>query len=158
MTTTYDTATYLEEVYAALLALLTNATFAAGVTLKRIQRATVVPDTVPVVDQPALILIEGPLHAEQKDAFALAKWTFTALAVIYVRADGAATGQNPLPITTANYIIWGIKNAFNTAPPYGKQTLGGLVHHAWIEGEVLPEVSSEQMIITVPIYMLAGPV
>jgi hypothetical protein len=55
-------------------------------------------------------------------------------------------------------LIWGIRKAFETTPPYEKQTLGGLVVHAWIDGEVLPEVTSEQILITVPIYMIAGPV
>jgi hypothetical protein len=159
MSTAFTDPTYLEEVYAALATLLAGATFAAGVTLKSVRRAFMVPDSVPPADQPALILVQGSLPVEQKDLFSVAKWTFTAVAVIYVRAEGTAPpDQDPLSVTQANYLIWGIKNVFETKPPYQKQTLGGLVYHAWIEGEVFPNVTSEQILITVPIYMLAGPV
>jgi len=156
---TFDDPTYLEQVYAALFALLQGATFAAGVTLKTSMRAFMVPDQVAPEDMPALVLVEGPLHAEQKEIFGPAKWTFTAMAALYVRAEGTvAPRQKPLSVTTANLLIWGIQKAFETKPPYQKQTLGGLVAHAWIEGAVVPDVTSEQVLITVPIYMLAGPV
>jgi hypothetical protein len=157
--TAFDDLTYLEEVYVALFALLQAATFAAGVKLQTSMRAFMVPDQVAPADMPALILIEGPMHVEQKVVFGPAKWTLTALAALYVRAEGtAAPNQSPLSVTTANSLIWGIRKAFETTPPYEKQTLGGLVVHAWIDGEVLPEVTSEQILITVPIYMIAGPV
>ena len=158
MATSYEDPAYLEQVYAALLTLLRTATFPAGITLKLTERMVDAPDAIAVADQPALVLVQGPMHVEQKDAFSLAKWTLSAVAVIYVRADSTVRNQNPLPITTANYLLWGIKNCFNTLPPYQKQTLGGLVVHAWIEGDMTPEVTSEQVVVTVPILMLAGPV
>lgn len=157
--TAFDDLTYLEQVYAALFTLLQGATFAAGITLKTSMRAFMVPDQVAPADMPALVLVEGPMRVEQKEVFGPAKWTLTAIAALYVRAEGtAAPNQSPLSVTTANSLIWGIRKAFETTPPYQKQTLGGLVVHAWIDGEVLPDVTSEQILITVPIYMLAGPV
>lgn len=157
MATSYDDPKYLEDVYAALFAKLSGATFQGGLTLVTKSRVAEAPDTVPVADQPALRLVQGPMHSEQRQGFTLAKWTLSALAVIYVRADSDAS-PNPLPNTVANYLIWGIKNSFNTQPPYQKQTLGGLVYHAWIEGAISPEITSEQILVTVPILMLAGPV
>jgi len=158
VTVQYEDPTYLEAVYAALFSLLQSAVFASGVKLVTSQRAVEIPDEVPIPNQPCLMQIQGPMRAEQKE-FALAKWTLTAVAVIYMRADGASVGsQSPLPATVANYLIWGIKNVFDTQPPYEKQTLGGLVYHTWIEGEVLPEIQDQQIVITIPIFMLAGPV
>src|SRR5208282_3586061 len=156
--TQYDDPSYLESVYAALLAQLETASFAGNVTLETVRRTFDVPDEIPAADQPALVLVEGGLLAEQKTAFALTKWTFSALALFYLRADPAAKqGAGTLPVTQANYLIWGIKGSFDTKPPYGRQTLGGLVQHAWIEGMIIPEVQAEQILISIPIYMLAGP-
>ena len=152
----YDDPGYLEAVYAALFSQLQSATFGGGITLASSLRAAIAPDESPPANQPALIQLQGPMHVEQKDAFSLAKWTFTAVAVLYARVQGAMTAQDPLAVTTANYLIWGIKNCLNTKPPYQKVTLGGLVYHTWIEGVVSTEVSNEQMVITLPIYMLAG--
>ncbi len=150
----YDDPAYLEAVYAALFSLLQSAVFAAGVALVSAQRVVELPDEVQAVNQPCLMQVQGPMRVEQTE-FALPKWIFTAVAVIYVRADGS-TSPSPVPATTANYLIWGINNVFSTQPFGEKQTLGGLVYHAWIEGEVFMETQDQQMILTVPIYMRAG--
>lgn len=156
--TSFDDPTYLEQVYQALFDQLVGATFPTGLTLKNPQRVVVTPDDIPVANQPTLLLFPGPLHVEQT-AFALAKWTFTAIAVLYVRADGAAQNQDPLPATVANYLVWGLARALApTNPPYQKQTLGGLVYHCWFEGDVIPEVANEQMVLTLPILIEAGDV
>lgn len=157
MTTTFEDPQYLEAVYAALFDLLKSAVFPEGISWETTERIVVVPDQVAVANQPALLLIEGPMHAEQVQLMGPTKWVFTAVAAIYVRADGSAS-PNPLPAQVANWLIWGVVNAFNTRPPYQKQTLGGLVYNAWISGEVLSSVTEQQMVITIPINMLPGPV
>ena len=154
----YTDPTYLEAVYAALFARLQTAVFPGAIALNKRARMVLVPDEVAVADQPALILVQGPMHAEQKELFGPTKWTLTALAVVYFRADVSTVSPSPLPATLANYMVWGLANALGTLPPYQKQTLGGLVEHCWIEGAVSVEVVSEQVVITVPIYLLAGPV
>lgn len=162
--------TYLENVYLALFTLLKQSIFASNVTLQSSWRTVMAPDRVDQSQQPALVLVNGPIDIVQKE-FALAKVTMGAIAVIYLWADGAAAGdQNPsnLAATQANYLIWGLMNTFNQVinqnavtgpfmPPYQRQTLGGLVYHAWIEGKIIPEVQAQQCVITVPILMLAGP-
>jgi len=167
MTTQFEDPKYLDEVYIALLDMLSKAVFPAGSGLKfaTIERVVQLPSEIPESSQPALLLFEGPLHATSlirfeetpREIFGPLKWVFTAIAVIYLRADGVV-GLSAKPSQIANYIIWGIVNSFNVLPPYGKQTLGGLVYHAWIEGEVIPQVADQQVIITVPIHMLPGPV
>jgi hypothetical protein len=103
-------------------------------------------------------MVPGPSYVDQKE-FALAKWVFTTILLIYLRADGNVTDPDPLVWTQANYVIWAIMNTLSAGPaltPYEKQTLGGLVTHCWIEGEVAVETESEQAVIAVPIYILAG--
>jgi hypothetical protein len=85
------------------------------------------------------------------------------MAVVYIRADGAAaaTGQqNPLPATIVNYFVWALTQALAGGDAYNatKQTLGGLVENCWAEGEITPETEGEQIVFGVPILMLPGPV
>ena len=155
--------TYLEACYAALFMLLQTASFAGGISISNWARLSDIPDDSVVGNQPACFLIQGPLHAEEREQklFGPEKWLFTAFAVIYLRANPTQVASNPLPSTLANYITWGIATALAggaAAPNYQKQTLGGLVSHCWIEGVVGLNVSNEQVVITVPIVMLAGQV
>ena len=156
--TQFEDPTYLEAVYAALFYLLEQAKFAGNVKFQTSQRVVVVPDQIAPADQPTLVMVQGPLRAEQKEVFGPTKWTLTAMAVIYLQAD-PSQNPNPLPATLTNYLVWGIQTVLGlTAPPYSKQTLGGLVCHCWIEGEVLTEVAEQQVVVTIPIFILAGPV
>jgi hypothetical protein len=159
--TPFEDPTYLEAVYQALFALLGQATFPSGLTFKSMKRLADPPDDVPVSDQPALRVIPGPLLAEHGSAqnalLGPTKWLFSALVVIYLRADASAN-PNPLPTTAANYFVWGIARVLDTTfPPYEKQTLGGLVYHVWIEGNVHTEVVNEQITIAIPVLILPGP-
>lgn len=150
---------YLNQVYASLLNLLSAAVFAGGLKLQKAIRAMEAPDQVAAEDQPALILINGPIGVVQKE-FALAKVMPTAIAVIYLWTDGASpfdADPNNTPATQADRLVWGIFNAFNTQPPYQKQGMGGIVYHAWIEGDIHTEIVRQQVVITIPIRMLAGP-
>lgn len=163
--TQFEDPAYLEAVYAALFALLQTAlpqtSLPAPFNILKFnmaERVVWVPDQVPVADQPALFQIQGPLHAEQREVFGPTKWIFTAVAVIFLRAEGTFP-PSPLPAQISNYIVWALQSALGTTmPPYQKQTLGSLVYHVWIEGEVMSEVTEEQMVITVPINILPGPI
>ncbi len=155
MATSFFDPTYLEAVYAALFAQIQTATFAGGVTIKNYTRAMEPPDDVPTTNQPALFQVPGPLHSISKE-FALPKWVCTAMLMIYLRSGSAQPVPNPLPQTLAYYLIWGIMNSLLTNLPYEKQTLGGLVYHCWIEGEVGIETASEQTTIAIPVFIDAG--
>ncbi len=147
--------TYLEAVYAALFAQIQTSTFAGGVKINQFLRAMYPPDAAAVSNQPALYQVPGPLHSISKD-FALPKWVFTAILMIYLRSGSAQPVPNPLPQTLAYYLIWGIMNSLLTNLPYEKQTLGGLVYHCWIEGEVGVDTASEQTTIAIPVFIDAG--
>jgi hypothetical protein len=66
----------------------------------------------------------------------------------------------PATATEANLLLWGIVTALSGVPPpaYEKQTLGGIVYHCWIEGEVTIELLVEQAIMAIPVFILAGDV
>lgn len=155
----FEDPTYLEAVYAALFNRLKTAAFAGGQAFAWSTRAFEPPDDVPPASQPALVLVQGPLHAEQREVFGPTKWTFTALAMVYVRAESTAPEPDPLPATVANYFVWGLQNALAgaTPPVYDRQTFDGLVYHCWIEGAVSVAAQREQIVITIPIYILVGP-
>jgi hypothetical protein len=156
--TPFESLTYLEDVYAALFALLQTATYSGGLAMRFSQRTLVPPDEVPVANSPALFLVPGPMHVEQRE-FALAKWILTGIIIVYVRGDSEVPNPNPLPASLVNDVIWGIATTLaTTQPPYQKQTLGGLVYHTWLEGDVTMEIGSEQLVIYLPVYMEAGPV
>jgi len=158
--TQFEDPNYLEAVYDALFQKLKTATFAGTLKLQTTQRAVEAPSNIQPELQPALVLINGPIHVEQKE-FGLAKWTITAVAAVYIWAEGASVlDQLQLPATMANRVVWGFAQAIqppNTPQMYGKQDLGGIVEHCWIEGAVLTEVQAQQIVVTVPIMMLAGP-
>lgn len=149
--------TYLEDVYAALFLKLAAAKFPDGSGFKFAIRAVEAPDEIASVNQPALVQVQGPLEVEQTEGFSLAKWTFTAVAVVYTRAEGTpASTQKILAQTTANNIVWALMLSLLPAPREVRQTLGGLVYHCWLQGQAFTEVIDQQMVITVPIYILAG--
>jgi len=149
---------YLEACYAALFTQLQQATFAGGATLQQAARVMDAPDDVPVGSQPAMFLVPGPIHTEEK-WFALGRWTFTAIILVYLRADGTIPPSTS-PQTVGFNVVWGLVGALyqGAQPPYSKQTLGGLVYHTWIEGTVIVNTASDQIVVTIPVYMLAGDV
>lgn len=162
MATDFFDPTYMEKVYAALLSQLqlnvnnNMPAGAGGLTVRNFARTFTPPDNVPEANQPAMYVVPGPVHVDQKE-FAMAKWLFTAIVFVYLRADSSVVNPTPLAWTQANYIIWAIMNTLTAPPgPYQKQTLGGLVYHCWIEGEIGVETQSEQVVIGIPIYILAG--
>lgn len=156
--TQYEDPTYLDAVYAALFALIKTATFPDGVKFQKQERISAWPDDFTVAEQPALYLVEAPVKPSQREVFGPVKWEFGAIIIICLRADKSDWAGPFPPNTLCNYFIWGIAKAFeNTEPPYERQTLGGLVYHCWIDGEIRPEQSSEQVTIGIPIHILPGP-
>lgn len=83
--------------------------------------------------QPALFQGE---HTEivQQTASLEYKRTFKAAWYIYHQVGNNAPQQ--VPATESNAIIDAIFAAFQTNGPEVLQTLGGIVHHAWIDGTI----------------------
>lgn len=78
--------------------------------------------------QPALLLLD--LGEDTKRQEILAKRTWHPLIIGYVRAPKGTPG-----ITIINPLLDAIDVALAPPPGTGKQTLGGLVDHCWVEGE-----------------------
>lgn len=59
--------------------------------------------------------------------------TYTMSAEIYLYARNDSNGT---PATQINALLDIVTPVFNPDPVHGRQTLGGLVHDAWIEGTI----------------------
>ena len=80
------------------------------------------------------------------------KWTLNLDIYIYVKGDGK-TSQTPV----INALLDALTNVLASTNPSGKQTLGGLVEHCWIEGSIQTDegVLGDQSVVIVPIKILA---
>lgn len=136
-----------EQIYSALFAKL-RAIPAFGTASRRLRHW----DDVPAVDQPALFQTQKPEQPEQQPGLPT-KWT---LAVdVYIYANTA--GEDP-PAAIINPLIDSIEAAIAPDPVTNKCTLGGLVSHVWIDGEIQNDegVLGDQAVAIVPIRILAS--
>lgn len=142
-----------EAIESALFDLIVNATSGAG--FQRTSRHAKIWGATSIAQQPALYLIPLGAAIDQENAFQLPRYKLHYVVVCYARAN---VDPNTIP-QTALYAIWAAIDAALRPKPAGeRQTLGGKVHHAWIDGEVLlqPGVIDEQLGIEIPISALTG--
>src|ERR1700731_4659884 len=85
-------------------------------------------------DQPALYLVHSGEQVMQNTAYGLAKYALHFEILIYARADAS---PNAVSDTMINAMLDAIDTQMQSVPPGERQTLGGVVYHAWIEGEIL---------------------
>ena len=151
-----------EAIYAALFALVSQGeglpgaiAWGAGETLAFTSRRVRLWAEVPA--QPALCQAEHDETVVQQTRLPYRR-KFTASWLIYhaAGADPAAT-----PASTSNAILDAIEAVFTPVPPDpgwndSRLTLGGLVHHCWIDGKVFkdPGDLDGQALIIVPISIL----
>lgn len=137
-----------EQVYGALFALAQTVNW--GSTFAYTSRRVRLWDDIPSV--PALCQGE---HAETvTQATRLpARRTLTAEWYIYHRAG---KDPNAIPATLNNQILDAVEAALAPAPGFETQTLGGLVHHCWIDGNILkvPGDIDGDALMVVPIHIL----
>ena len=111
---------------------------------------------VPVDQQPAIFQAEHDEVTSQQSNMPY-KWVLKAQWIIY-----QATGNNPdgVPAIENNLILDAVQAAFAPQPSdpgYPKRnTLGGLVHHCYIDGSVFkdPGDIDNQGMMVIPILML----
>lgn len=119
------------------------------------ERATKIFSNVPLANMPYCSL----LHSHElplENTFGLTKWSMNYLLFILVRADSLINSAT-YPDTTINEILNAIELALR--PHAGeRQTLGGLVYHAWISGgvEINAAIIDQQIVILVPITVRTG--
>ena len=137
-----------ETIYAALFAKVSTA--AGFVTVSR--RPTVWDD-VPQGQQPALFQCqkrETPANTPGLDQV----WTLSVDIAIYAHTQGDKT---IMPSTILNGLVDAVAAALAPEPVSNKQTLGGLVQHAWIDGAIVTDegVLGDQGIALIPVSIKA---
>jgi len=145
-----------EPIFAALFALgqtirwtdpRTQATVSFGYSNRRIQTS----DQIPGELTPALLQGVGPEDFKAAPGLP-AKRILSANWLIYYKPYLTPVTTDPL----TNAILDGVEAVFVPDSVSGDVTLGGLVAHAWIEGEVFKAAGdlNDQAMIVVPIKLL----
>jgi hypothetical protein len=106
-----------------------------------------------VATQPALFLRSDSEDIAPRAARMPAKATMRCEAWVYSKAGAA---PDAVPAATLNYILDAIMRVLEPEPVREVQTLGGLVHHCWIEGQIELHTGDldGQAIAVVPINIL----
>jgi hypothetical protein len=141
-----------ETIEAALFALLQENTYPFATYDRRGQ----LPENVPAANQPYLGLVHLADVQVENQAQGLEKWLMHFRVLVYIRADASPTA---IPATEMNKALQAIVQVMRSSPPIGeRQTLGGLVDNAWIEGTVLRDtgILDQQCALLIPIIVDTG--
>jgi hypothetical protein len=105
--------------------------------------------------QPALFLAPLGFTITQDQLFGPSKYVLHYMVLVYTRADEGSTTP---PQTLLNRCMKAVNDALQQQPKGYKQTLGGLVENAWIEGEVPmgSGILDPQCALEIPIRALTG--
>ena len=135
-----------EAVYSALYAKVSSA---AGFVTKS-RRAEHWED-VPQGMQPALFMLQRS-ETPALVAGLNPVWTFTVEFYIYAHTQG---DQAIVPASIINPLVDAVSNALAPDAVSNKQTLGGLVQHAWIDGsiEVYEGILGDQAVAVIPVTL-----
>ena len=106
-------------------------------------------------DQPAMYLVDIGETVVQNQAYGLSKYLLHFEILIYVRADASPAA---IPATQLRTLRDAIDAQMQSIPPGERQTLGNVVYHAWIEGEVLVDtgILDQQCVVMIPVKVLTG--
>jgi hypothetical protein len=161
-----------EAIEAALFTLVCNAVSAFPFVTKS-RHPKVWPNIDPK-DQPALFLVPTRWVPTQPQAYGITRFELEYVVLVYTRADAAGYPPNPagtpiIPQQLLNQAGLAIFNAVRGKPtnptqaatwqPHGeKQTLGGLVENAWMDGAVTIQagVLDVQCAMELPIHVVTG--
>jgi hypothetical protein len=113
------------------------------------------PENVPSAAQPYLGVVELGFSQVENQAQGLEKWLFHFRVLVYIRADAT---PDAIPATEINAAMKAIVNIMRSSPIGERQTLGGLVDNAWIEGQVLIDtgILDQQSALMIPIVVDCG--
>lgn len=140
-----------ETIYAGLFTIVSGS---AGFVTKS-RKLQHVQD-VPAVNQPALFQIQG--HQSADATFNLpTKWRLKV--DLYVYAHASNPGADGNGATLLNTLVDAIVTALEPDKASGRQTLGGLVSHCAIDGDVETDegLLGEQAIAVLPIVIIPYP-
>jgi hypothetical protein len=140
-----------EQIAAALFAQLEK----AKPSFKTFSRAVKEWTNVAPTDQPAFFLTHMGETPAQDQAWGITKYLIHYLGLVYFRAD-------PVPDfisdQVSNPLLDALDLAMQGTPPGEKQTLGGKVENAWIEGRewINTGVQKDQYALGIFINVLTG--
>lgn len=107
---------------------------------------------VPASEQPALFQAQKP-EVAQRVAGLPTKWTLAVDVYLYVKTPAPVA-----PSTVMNPLLDAIEAIFEPDNPIKQTfTLGGLVHHCWIEGSIETDEGTlgDQAVCVIPVVILA---
>lgn len=109
----------------------------------------------PPANQPTFYQCKIAENPDQQQAIGLTKFVSHYRIIFFLKIDPT---NETAPATAANAILDAMDVAIKTVPPNERQTLGGLVINAWIEGNVwiLGGITDQQMEIEIPIKAVVG--
>lgn len=136
-----------ETIYAALFSVVSTS---AGYITKR--RKPEHWDNISPPDMPAIFMAQMGEHVKQQRGLP-AVWELDVELYVYVHTNGDA---NHTPAQLINPLLDAICTALAFDPATGTNTLGGTVHHCWIEGKVTTDEGAlgEIGVAIVPIKIL----
>lgn len=108
-------------------------------------------------NQPALFMQRGPQIAESKHVFGVTKWQWKAMVWVFYQVGGLKTDDDSTyPDQLTDQFLDNFEQIMQTDPLDGRQTLGGLVYHVWIDGTIFTEAGIEdgQAFILIPLSIL----
>jgi len=140
-----------ERIALALFNLLQTSTYA----FQSYDRRGKLPENVPPAMQPYLGLVELGFSQVENQAQGLEKWLFHFRVLVYIRADAT---PDAIPATEINKAMKALVAVMRTNPIAERQTLGGLVDNAWIEGQILIDtgILDQQSALMIPIMVDCG--
>lgn len=120
-------------------------------------RAAQMWDAVGSTNQPYMAVFAVGNEAKEQ-ARALTRWRMKFVCLVYLRADQSQVDAGTTVETTINQIIDAVDAALVGPIKGERQTLGGLVEHAWIEGEIFIDtgIVDQQCAILIPILASTG--
>ena len=127
-------------------------------TFQTMDRQGQIWTNVAPTDQPYLGLIERGGMVVQDSATGLTKHTLHYTVLVYIRGDASQDSSAILPATQLNAIWLQIEDVMYSGPLGERQTLGGLVNNAWVEGEVLMDtgILDQQLALMIPVSVDVG--
>lgn len=108
--------------------------------------------------QPALF-VRQLREATKQDVLGLPKWRLRAQVWVYMQAPPNADQPGSWPSQVINPLLDALELKLVGPIPGEKQTLGGLVEHCWIDGDIFvddPVSPDTQIVIVAPVSMLTG--
>jgi hypothetical protein len=113
------------------------------------------PQNTVIANQPHLCLVELGANVVQDSTWGLSKYKLEFWILVYIRCDAT---PGAVPATELNAALKAIAEVMNSSPLGERQTLGGIVENAWIDGEILMNgaILGEQASMKIPIQVLTG--